>query len=95
MPGKERDMPWVVVAEVLVSHRGWGYVRSKLKGRRQEILIGPGRGEKGVVEGPAGTCTEMYCSISGRLDVTGGRMPAQGGCPGRIVLLQTSGKNDA
>lgn len=46
-------MPWMVAAEVWVSYRGWGNVRNKFKGRRQEVLIEPGRGEKGVVEGPA------------------------------------------
>lgn len=41
----------MVAAEAWVSYRGWGNVRNK--GRRQEVLIGPGSDEKGVVEGPA------------------------------------------
>lgn len=51
MTGEERDMPWMVAAEAWVSYRGWDNVRNK--GRRQEVLTGPGRGGKGVVEGPA------------------------------------------
>lgn len=53
MTGEERDIPWMAAAEAWVSYRGWGSVRSKVKGRRQEVLIEPGRGGKGVGEGPA------------------------------------------
>lgn len=51
MTGKERDMPWMVAAEAWISYRDWGNVKNK--GRRQEVLTGPERGEEGVVEGPA------------------------------------------
>lgn len=53
MTGEERDVPWTVAAEAWVSYRGWGNVRSRFKCRRQEVLMGPGRSEKGVVEGPS------------------------------------------